>query len=242
MTNEPSKQSPNPSGRSLTVAVSLDIPPYVMAKATSGAEIDLMRRILSGCQLKWMQMDYLALESAVSEKKADVAMSVQAGKADVFYSVDYIGFVNVAISKRANKLNITRVADLKGRPVLTWENAWLELGDDFKSQYAPGSAERANYLEVADQSEQMRQFWDGSGKVIVIDRSIFDYVSREKGHPLNDVTYHALFPKATMFKVGFAEVAVRDRFNLRLKELCESGEYGRLLSRYHIPEMAGVRG
>ncbi len=228
--------------RPLTVAVSFDIPPYVMGKAMSGFEVELMSRLLSTYALKWLQTDYLGLESAVPDKKAEVAMSVQGGKAGVFYSADYIGFVNVAISKQVKKLNVERIQDLKGHKVLTWENAWLELGDEFKNQYAPGSPERANYIEVADQAEQMWQFWEAEDKIIVIDQSIFDYVSKDNGRSLGEVKYHKLFPRPTRFKVAFANAALRDEFNARLKELCASGEYNRLLSRYGIPELAGVSG
>jgi polar amino acid transport system substrate-binding protein len=226
--------------RSLTVAVSLSIPPYVMTDTTSGLEIDLMRRALPDYQLKWRQMDYQALESAVSDKKADAAMSVQEHRKRVFYSLDYVGFVNFAISKKTDHLQITSVADLKGHPVLTWQDAWTELGQAFKSQYAPGSAERSNYIEVADQAKQVREFWEGTGNVIVIDRSIFDYLSPKMGHALDEAKYHPLFPKVTTFKVGFADSGIRDKFNAGLKKLCQSGEYDRLLKRYHVPDVAGV--
>jgi polar amino acid transport system substrate-binding protein len=224
----------------LIVAVSLDIPPYVMEHATKGAEVDLIRRALPDYTLKLIQLDYSALEPAVSDKKADVAMSVREHKEGEFYSSDYIGFVNSAISKKADKLKIANVTDLKGHPILTWQDAWTELGDAFKAQYAPGSAERTHYIEVANQAEQVRGFWEGNGKVIVIDRSIFDYFSQQQEHSLVAVEYHDLFPQVTRFKVGFANATVRDEFNAELKKLCQSGEYSQLLNRYHIPDMAGV--
>ena len=232
----------NGASHPFTVAVSLDIPPYVMDHAKRGVEVYLMHRALPNYQLKWVQMDYQALETAVSDKKADIAMSVQTQKPGVFYSADYIGFANFAISKKADNLAIEHIADLKGHPVLTWQDAWTELGDEFKNQYAPGSTERANYIEVADQAEQVRRFWEGTGKMIVIDRSIFDYFSRQQGHSLDEVEYHALFPKVTKFKAAFADAALREEFNARLKRLCESGEYRRVLKLHHIAEVAGVCG
>jgi polar amino acid transport system substrate-binding protein len=224
----------------LIVAVSLDIPPYVMEDATKGVEVDLIRRALPDQILKLIQLDYSALEPAVSDKKADVAMSVREHREGEFYSADYIGFANSAISKKADKLKITNVADLKGHPILTWQDAWTELGDAFKAQYAPGSAERTHNIEVANQAEQVRRFWEGNGKVIVIDRSIFDYFSQQQGHSLVAVEYHDLFPQVTTFKVGFANATVRDEFNAQLKKLCQSGQYSRLLDRYHVPDTADV--
>ena len=211
-----------------------------MSNGTAGIQVDILRRALSDHELTWRQMDYRGLESAVSDQKADVAMTVLDGQSNVFYSVDYIGFVNFAITKRADNLKVERVADLKGHPVLVWQNAWIDLGGEFKNQYAPGSDERTNYVEVANQAEQVRQFWDGDGKVIVIDRSIFDYFSRQQRHSLEAVTYHHLFPKVTKFKVGFAEAAVRDEFNAQLRKLCESGVYHQLLKRYDMPDVASI--
>jgi len=228
--------------QTLTVAVSLDIPPYVMSKATRGVEVEILQKALPGYQVSRVQMDYEALESAVSDKKADVAMSVQTEQPGVSYSQEYIGFVNFAISKASDHFLITSVADLKGHTVLTWDNAWTELGDAFKQQYAPESAERANYVEVADQEQQVRQFWEGDGRVIVIDRSIFDYFSLEQGHSVNEAEYHALFPEVTRFKVGFADAAVRDAFDAGLKALCSNGEYGALLQQYEMPATANVCG
>lgn len=226
----------------LTIAVSLDIPPYVMNHASRGVEVYIMHMALPNYKVKWIQMDYQALETAVSDKKADIAMSVQTRKPNVFYSDDYIGFANFAISKKADSLTIEHVADLTGHPVLTWQDAWTELGDEFKSQYAPGSSERTNYIEVADQAQQVSKFWEGTGKVIVIDRSIFDYFSKQQGHSLDQVEYHALFPKVTKFKVAFADAGIRDEFNAHLKKLCESGQYRRILKLHDMADLASVCG
>lgn len=230
----------NAAARPFTVAVSLDIPPYVMDHARRGAEVYLMHMAFPNYRIKWVQMNYHALESAVSDKKAEVAMSVRTHQPGVYYSADYIGFANFAITKKADGLKIKHVADLKGHPVLAWQGAWTELGNEFENQYAPGSSERTNYIEVANQAEQVRRFWEGNGKVIVIDRSIFDYFSKQQGHSLDGVEYHALFPKITKFKVAFADAAMRDQFNARLRQLCESGEYQRILKLYHVADLAGV--
>lgn len=77
----------------LIVAVSLDIPPYVMEHATKGVEVDLIRRALPDHTLKLIPLDYSALEPAVSDKKADVAMSVREHREGEFYSADYIGLL-----------------------------------------------------------------------------------------------------------------------------------------------------
>ena len=80
----------------------------------------------------------------------------------------------------------------------------------------------------------MRLFWERDGSVAVIDRSIFVYFTKAMGHSMSEVVLHKLFPPVTNFKVGFKDSALRDIFNLRLTELCRSGEYDALLERYDV--------
>ena len=163
-----------------------------------------------------------------------MSVGVQPGDDGVYYSADFINFVNYAISKKAEGLRIGSVADLRDHQVLTWGNAYLELGNEFEAMFSPQSPQRKNYIEVADQKEQVRKFWDGKGRVIVIDQSIFIYFSRKMGHSINDVNFHAIFPPVTNFKVGFRDASVRKRFNEGLAAMCGNGEYAELHHRYGV--------
>ncbi|QDV49651.1 substrate-binding periplasmic protein [Gimesia fumaroli] len=220
----------------LTVAISVDIAPYVMKNAKTGIEVDIATQALPSYQLNFVQMPYEKLQSAVAENQADMALGVQKFKdvEGIFYSDNFIDFVNSAITKKSAGLKIETVADLADHKVLTWQDAYLELGPEFKKLFSPDSPQRKNYVEVADQSDQVRQFWEAKDAVIVIDRSIFNAISQSTGHQLDEVEYHALFPEATYFKANFEEPDVRDAFNAGLKKLCESGEYAKLLKKYKI--------
>lgn len=221
------------AGPELSVAVSPDIPPYVMQSATKGIEVDLVREALPDFTVRFIQLPYSELETAVPQKQADVAVGVQQVKEGVFYSKEFITFTNYAISKTAAGFKIEHVADLKNHKVLAWQDAYLELGPEFEHLFSPQSPQRKNYVEIADQKEQVRMFWRDASDVIVIDSSIFRYFSGEMGHSMNEVTFHALFPAVTSFKVGFKDSAVRDEFNRGLEKLCQSGYYARVLERYH---------
>ena len=100
--------------------------------------------------------------------------------------------------------------------------------------FAPGAPARDNYIEVADQSDQVLLFWESDGTVIVIDRSIFRHFTEAMGHTMADVALHDLFPPSTEFRVGFKDGALRDSFNTGLAEFCRSGEYARLLDRFGV--------
>ena len=220
----------------LMVAISTDIAPYVMKKGTTGIEVDIATQALPGYQLNFIQMPYEKLQTAVAEDQADMALGVQKFKdvEGIFYSDNFIDFVNSAITKKSADLKIESVADLADHKVLTWQDAYLELGPEFKKLFSPDAPQRKNYVEVADQSDQVKQFWEAKDAIIVIDRSIFNAISVSTGHQLDEVEYHALFPEATYFKANFEEPDVRDAFNAGLKKLCQSGEYAKLLKKYNI--------
>lgn len=220
----------------LTVAISPDIPPYVMEGATRGLEVDIVRAALPDYALRFVQMPYQQLQTAVPEKRADASFGVQefSDEDGVFYSRDVVTFANAAFSKKAAGLEITRVADLGKYEVLAWQDADRELGPEFARLFASGSPQRERYVEIADQREQVRRFWQAKDAVIVIDRSVFAHESAEMGHRMDEVVAHDLFPAVTDFKVAFADAGVRDRFDRGLARICGSGEYRTLLERYRV--------
>ncbi len=224
------------SHRNLRVAISPDLPPFVLNHATSGIEVELTQRLLAGYTLQFIQMPLHEVETAIAQKRAEVAVCVQKFRDDaVHYSDDFVGFENVAIAKKAGALKINRIADLADHTVLAWQDAYLELGPEFKGLFAEGSSRRTNYLEIGDQREQVQRFWQAAADIIVIDRSAFAFFSAEMGHSMNEVVVHSIFPPQTVFKVGFTDATLRDAFNQSLSKIRESGEYAKLLDRYQHP-------
>ncbi len=222
------------TGSELVVAISLDIPPYVMDNANTGLEVEIVRRALAHRTLRFIQLPYDELQTAVERKRVDVSVGVQIADEGAFYSNDFITFANYAISQKADGFRIDRIADLKNHRVLAWLDAYLELGDEFERLFSPESSHLTNYREVADQSEQVKMFWQGKGNVIVIDRSIFSHFTKAMGLSMRGVSLHPLFPPVTNFKVSFRDRAVRDRFNQGLITLCQDRVYRELLNRYHV--------
>lgn len=219
----------------LTVAISTDLPPYVIDQATRGIEVDILQKALPDQTLRFIQMPYEELQSAVPSQRADASAGVQQFSDDgVFYSNEFVTFENAAIAKKSAGLNIGSIADLADHKVLAWQDAYLELGPEFEHLFSPDSPQRKNYLEVGDQREQVRMFWDAETDVIVIDRTIFNYFSAELGHSTDQADFHSLFPPVTNFKVGFKDAALRDAFNQSLLGLCESGDYREVLKRYQV--------
>jgi polar amino acid transport system substrate-binding protein len=223
-----------PAADPLRVAISEDIPPYVTEQATSGAEVELLRRALADHALRFVQLPYGALQTAVARGRADVSVGVQRIGDGVYSARDVIGFENYAVSRTADALTLDAIADLAPHRVLAWQGAWRELGPDFAKLFGPDGPAHARYVEVADQAEQVRRFWAEAGTVAVIDGTIFRWFSKQLGHAPGDAALHALFPPVTEFAVGFGSPDVRDRFDRGLTALCTSGDYAAILRRWDV--------
>ncbi len=232
--------------KTLTVAVSIDIPPYVSDTATHGLEIDILEASLPGYKLHYVQVPYGEIETAVQQGKADVAASVRGTgvgeTGHIFYSQEFVRFANFAITKASDSRRIDRIADLAGARVLTWQGADLDLGGTFLDMFGAGGPDRAGYVEFADQSDQVRTFWKETGSVAVIDGAIFDYFSARFGYTRADWTKHAVFPLVTGFKVGFKDAKLRDAFNAGLATICRDGRYAAYLQRYGADPSQSVCG
>jgi polar amino acid transport system substrate-binding protein len=217
----------------LTVAVTPDIPPFIMNGARRGIEIDLVQLSLPTHRLRFVQLPYEELQSAVGKGDADVVVGVQQfGEHEAYYSRDMIQFNNVAVVKRSAGVDLESLADLAGHTVLTWQDAWKELGPEFEAMYAPDGPQRAHYVEVADQSEQLRMFWAADADILIIDRTIFDWMSLEQNQSLTAADKFAIFPPSTGFRAAFRDAALRDAFDQGLTALCESGGYMSVLRTY----------
>lgn len=169
----PAKAASDGSEKTLVVAVSTDIPPYAFNEATAGLEIDILHDALPEYQLRFIQLPYDGLQTAIQDKKADISAGVHPTNDGGLYSKGFVSFANFAITKQAAMQKVESIADLKGHVVLTWEDADMELGSQFKELFGPDGSERNGYVPVADQTEQVRRFWEADNQVIVIDGSIF---------------------------------------------------------------------
>ena len=218
----------------LTIAISLDIPPYVMQQATYGLEVDIARHALRDYKLHFIQLPYGELQKVISKGKVDGSIGVKFVDDSTYYSVDFITFANYAITKKVDGLTINGIGDLENHQVSAWQNAYLVLGNEFKQLFSPESPQRKNYTELADQREQVSSFWQGKQDVAVIDLSIFTHFSKEMGHSMDEVSLHPIFPPITNYKVGFKDREVRDQFNSGWNELCESGKYDMILKLYDV--------
>ena len=218
--------------QALTVAISPDIPPYVIGSAGDGLVVAILRGSMPGRALRFVQVPHMEIETTIGNGKADAAALVRSRLKNVFYSKNFIALENAAFTRKADSLVLREVGDLAGKPVLTWQGAWRELGPSFEALFRPGGAERGNLEEFIDQTDQVNSFWSRKAAVAVIDRNIFAYYSRKANRSMDEAALHPIFSPSTAFKVGFREAAARDAFDRGLADLCASGRYAALIERY----------
>ena len=218
----------------LAVAVSPDIPPHLTGGASGGLLIQVLRGALPGRDLRFVQVPHEEIETTIGSGKADVAALVQRRLKGIFYSRDYFVFENYAFSKRPDGRVIRAVADLAGKPVLTWQGAWRELGPEFEAMFGPDGPGRGRLSEFVRQKEQVDAFWAREGAVVVIDRNILAHFSRQAGRGMAGVVRHQVFPPRNLFKAGFKDAATRDAFDKGVAALCGSGRYAALLEEHSV--------
>jgi polar amino acid transport system substrate-binding protein len=231
--------SPKLQAAELTIAFSVDTPPYAMEKANSGIEIEIVRAALKhkGHSFKVRQMSYRQLDDAVTEKGMDAAATVLKKDDGTYYSENYIIFKNYAITRKSSGIKIDRVAVLKGKSIVAWENAYKDLGPEFESLFSP-TVElpyRKKYREIADQAKQVEMFWKKEAEVIVIDKSVMLWFTKQLGEKVGtpeELVYHKIFPEKTEFRIGFKNKQIRDDFNAGLKQIRENGVYQKIYDKY----------
>lgn len=232
--------APGLSAASLTIAFSYDIPPFIMENGTRGLEIDIVREALkrSGHTFTTVQCSYRRLQIAVLQMNVDAAAAVRELKDGTYYSDNFIAFKNYAISKKRSGFTIESIPDLKGKTIYTWQNAYRDLGDEFKSIFSPNATlpPGTNYYEIPVQKKQVELFWMGRGdSVIIIDEAIFKWFTKQMAETINpaeEVVYHNIFDATTEYQISFKDRQIRDDFNRGLEQIRRSGLLKKLTDAY----------
>jgi len=235
------------------VALTYDIPPYIMNEGTGGLETAILTSALDKGidEFTYRQMSYDDVELAIGRGDANIAMGVtlpsdgsyekEDNGISIYYSYPSWPFHNYVFTKTSDNINnnepITSIKELANiGPVYTWEGAVTELGDEFYNTFSNNT----NYQPIGNQTEQVELFWNTSNALIVIDRSIFLSISEKIVETTSDVPLDQLFVEnnlfdaITTFGIGFKSKDMRDQFNSGLAQICCSFDYIELLVEYGI--------
>ncbi len=227
-------------GKELRIAFSYDIPPFIIDNGTKGMEVEIVQKAMehTGHSFSVLQAPYKRLQVAVSEMAIDGSAAVRKITEDgTYYSQNFIDFKNVAITKKNARLTLDTLSDLKGKSILAWQNAHIDLGNEFEKLFSPSVKEEymLKYHEVPIQKNQVDMFLRGRAEVLIIDESIFKWVTRQLTPQLDledAFIYQDIFPEKVSFQVNFKEKSVRDDFNAGLQHIRENGTYQAIFDKY----------
>ncbi|TCI04816.1 transporter substrate-binding domain-containing protein [Corallincola luteus] len=229
------------SASHLMLAVGEDRPPYIMAGGKRGLELAVLKEAFAykGHTFESFQVSSRRLNQVLIGDGTDAAAGVQESPNGAYYSLPFIAYRYVALSKQKQQLTINKMDELLAISVVTSQNTYQQLGVDFASLYAPARRQNdpipARYLELPNPIQAVKMFWQDRADVIIIELNVFKALTSELDNNFNTsdaLVVHPIFPAAAQFQVSFKDEQLRNDFNAGLAILHSSGRYRELVSRY----------
>ena len=219
----------------LVVAVGLAKPPYVIQANHSGFELDLIRNILKimgkSTKFVYTQFGHSSKMLEVKEVSAVMTTNERVFSDQSKLTDEYITYQNIAISLKKNNLTINTIEDLEHHTIASFQKADKVLGQAFSDAVKACPL----YLKIADQSQQPMLLLKNRVEVLIMDKNIFKYFTRELNIKNKDslFTFHQIFPK-THYKIAFKNKKYVQAFNEIFSQYKQTGEYLLLRKRYNL--------
>ncbi len=225
-------------GRELKMVFASYTPPYVFQSPVDnrpGILVEIVQQALAdaGHTVKPLFLPLGRGFQLLEEKRVDgITISKRALGLDAYYSDYCIEYHNFAIGLESRPLPIKRVSDLRGLSIIAFQKADVYLGKEFANVVASNP----NYVEMANQENQVHMLLKGRIDLAVMDRSIFQFfqnklISEREVSSEVGVHYYELF-EPSRYRGAFADKEIRDSFNKGLKKLRESGAYQAIYTKY----------
>ncbi|MFT5835822.1 MAG: signal transduction histidine kinase [Sulfurimonas sp.] len=211
-------------------------PPFVFALSKEdtqehrGIELQIMAEALA-YRNHSMKVNYIPNNELVHNLQdgiIDAAATVsEEGKEGIYYSDEFIYYLNYAVTQPDDIKRISAIEELKGRKVL----AWMDAHKDLDSTYQKIIAQMTLYKELASQEDQVLLFLQKNVDTLIIDWHIFSYLARKHGYDPTKYHQYNIFGGKTGYKVGFRDSKIRDDFNEGLAYLKSSGRYKEIYNK-----------
>lgn len=221
---------------SIELMTGLPKPPFIIGETGEGMQLDIVRAAfgLLDIDVKYLHVPLARTIAGYKRWNADGVITVpKVNKLNnLFVSVPYISYQNVAVSLQDNSVDLTNVSNLSFFDVVAFQNARKFLGDEF-AQATSGSDDKF-YQEVADQSRQIRMLFAREAEVIILDINIFKYFLHENGHEKlfsKPFDIHYIFNERN-YSAGFKNKKHRDAFDKGIREIKANGQYQAILDKY----------
>jgi len=208
-------------------------PPYVFEDEDSGLDYELVEAAMAQAGLE-MKPHYAPLERLhrmLQHQELDaMATTNQTSGVSAHYSYIYIEYQNIAVTLKHRNITLDTVGDLAGYSISAFQRARFVLGPEFTTM----TAKNPRYREEARQITRNLLLYAGRVDVMIGDRRIIRAFNSEIADRVDvsqPVTEHSLFPP-TGYRVGFADAALRDRFDKGLDAIRANGQYRAITRRY----------
>ena len=220
--------------RDLKIIFSQYTPPYVFEKG-DGIVVDIVREALkaSGHTVAPVYVPIGRGFELFAEKRVDGTAIIRENSGlKANYSDDFMQYHNRAFTLKSRQLKLDKLADLKDKAVVAFQNANKYLGEDFGRVVA----ENPNYKEMANQEIQTLMLLLGRIDVAVMDESIFRFyreklIAEGKAPRATEYDVFPLFPP-TPYKTAFIDPRIRDVFNRELSAMRRDGRYEAIYRKY----------
>jgi polar amino acid transport system substrate-binding protein len=225
----------------LQVAASWAKPPYIIPHNHSGFEIELITEVFKDLNhgVTFVYMPYEQSVEMLQRKNTDVTLTLNnlSGINSKYLSDVYILYQNAALSLKSKNLPIRNIQNLSKYRVVGFQSASEVLGVDF----AGAIEKNKQYIEIADQMQQVGLLLNEQVDVIIIDLNIFPYVSLKLTgtDQFDKVTVHPLFPPSP-YSAGFKDIVLMKQFNQALGKYVSSGRYEVLKAKYIFKDIQPV--
>ena len=210
-------------------------PPYVFENET-GIVVDIVGTALASSGYK-IKPVYVAIGRGFkmfSDKQVDGTSIIQENSGlQAYYSHDFMQYHNRAFALKSRNFDIKSVADLRGKSIISFQNASKSLGEGFRQAVTPNS----KYKEMAQQEAQVQVLLLGRTDIVVMDESIFRYfrqklIAEGKVDKSQEYVSFEIFPP-TPFKAAFNDPQIRDAFNKEVAAMRKDGRYEAIYRKYN---------
>jgi len=214
------------------------LPPYVIEQNNRGIALELMRRAMEtqGYELTYHYGSNRQLAEEFSQGELDVlCVSSPELSSSAYFSAEPLMILqNEAVSLQSSNIRLTDISQLSQYRLGSFILATKLLPYPF----AEAARQSPHYHEYLDQQQQVADLYAGTLQVIIIDRMIFRYyMSRLRRSSPQDqrlkaaLAFQSLFP-SNPFNAAFHQPEIRDSFDRGIRQLRDSGEYGRIVQSY----------
>tara|TARA_R110000751_G_scaffold102527_1_gene197146 strand:+ start:204 stop:1010 length:807 start_codon:yes stop_codon:yes gene_type:complete len=223
----------------LTVVFGGKLAPWVLSDTNEGIIIDLLKATMKplGYEIQPLYLPYARRINAYKTDEVDVVSDMNLNTINEhglkgYFSDTAYAYENFAFSLHKNNFEFNELKDLQNHSLLSWQDAAIHLGES----YANMANNHSSYSETFDQFVQVKMLFLEKFDVVQMDAHIFDYyriqiINNRKINAAQQVDRFGLFgasPNGFLFK----SEALRNKFNIQLRQLKATGEYQKIFDRY----------